>query len=108
VFFSFSYLFLFSFSNLDFPFSLLDFKFKFDFQLWICTYIKCAKLNLGMKRIYLCIYLLPMFYVVFLFFLHFYILDFLLYSEFHFGTLIYFLSHYFYIVTQCTQNKISA
>jgi hypothetical protein len=62
----FSFLFKFRFS-----FLLLHFKFKFEFQLWICTYIKCAKLKLGIKRIYLCIYLFPMFYVVFLFFLHF-------------------------------------
>jgi hypothetical protein len=60
-------LFLFKFR---FSFLLLDFKFKFEFQLCICTYIKCANLHLGMKRLYLCIYLFPMFYVVFLFFFH--------------------------------------
>jgi hypothetical protein len=42
-------------------------------------------------------YLFPMFYVVFLFFLHFYILEFLLDLKFHFG--LYYNS--FYIILYC-------
>jgi hypothetical protein len=66
--FSFSLFFFFKFR---FPFLLLAFKFKFEFQLWICTYLKCANLHLKLKRIYLSVYLFPMCYVVFLFFLFF-------------------------------------
>jgi hypothetical protein len=65
----FLYSFLFSFFKFRFSLLLLDLKFKFEFQLWICTYIKCANLHLKLKRIYLCVYLFPMCYVVFLFFL---------------------------------------
>jgi hypothetical protein len=43
----FSLLFSLFFFKFKFSFLLLDFKFKCEFQLWICTYIKCAKLNLG-------------------------------------------------------------
>jgi hypothetical protein len=68
-FFFFSLFFSLFFFKFRFSFLLLDFKFKFEFQLWICNYIKCTNLHLEMKRIYLCIYLFPMFYVVFLFFL---------------------------------------
>jgi hypothetical protein len=50
-----------------------------------------------MKRIYLCIYLFPMFYVVFLFFLHFKILEFLLDLKCHFG--LKYIS--FYIILYC-------
>jgi hypothetical protein len=57
------------FFNFRFSFPPLHFKFKFEFQLGICNYIKCTYLHLEIKRIYLCIYLFPMFYVVFLLFL---------------------------------------
>jgi hypothetical protein len=47
------------FFNFKFSFLLLDFKFKCEFQLWICTYIKCAKLNLVWREYsYVCIYFL--------------------------------------------------
>jgi hypothetical protein len=62
--------FLFSFSHLDFSFLLLDFKFQFEFSVMDLHIYQMCQLNLGMKRIYLCICLFPMLYVVFLFFLH--------------------------------------
>jgi hypothetical protein len=65
------FFFSFLFFKFRFPFLLLAFKFKFEFQLWICTYLKCANLHLKLKRIYLSVYLFPMCYVVFLFFLFF-------------------------------------
>jgi hypothetical protein len=82
-------------------FLLLDFKFKFECQLWVCTYIKCAKFAFGDEENIFMYIFFPMFHVVFLFFSKF--LEFILDSGFPFE-LIYFLSLYFYFVTKCTQK----
>jgi hypothetical protein len=78
-------------------FLLLDFKFKFECQLWVCTYIKCAKFIFGVEENIFMYIFFPMFHVVFLFFSKF--LEFLLDSRFPFE-LIYFLSLYYYFLSQ--------